>query len=419
MSFLKEFKEDLSLAISELLPQELDEEEIFDTEGNLAEKKKEVQPSQEKSQEKKAESQKSKGKNYQKNNEKKDTTKKDSIKKDAPKDDVPKQEAEKKDEIPAGEDLAEVINLEALLSKESSSEESLLEESLLEESPSEESPSEESLLEEPISKEILSDDLFPKASLSEEPLVGSEEVKQENEKKGDVLKEPAEEKEKPETMEQDNNKKIAEAEKTMDEMMTGTVETEELKLDSMDVIMPGSVPEEDIVPEPTLPRKSDEIATITAGTRINGDIESDGSLEILGTIHGNVTCNGKLTVTGTLVGNSNADEVYADSAKIEGEINRGGAVKIGLGSVILGNVNATSAVIAGAIRGDIDVHGPVIVDTSAVVMGNIKSRSVQINNGAVIEGFCSQCYSDVSVKNFFEENKPSFEKKSDKKSDKK
>ena len=414
MSFLKEFKEDLSLAISELLPQELDEEEIFDTEGNLAEKKKEVQPSQEKSQEKKAESQKSKGKNHQKNNEKKDTTKKDSIKKDAPKDDVPKQEAEKKDEIPAGEDLAEVINLEALLSKEPSSEESLLEESLLEES-----PSEESLLEEPISKEILSDDLFPKASLSEEPLVGSEEVKQENEKKGDVLKEPAEEKEKPETMEQDNNKKIAEAEKTMDEMMTGTVETEELKLDSMDVIMPGSVPEEDIVPEPTLPRKSDEIATITAGTRINGDIESDGSLEILGTIHGNVTCNGKLTVTGTLVGNSNADEVYADSAKIEGEINSGGAVKIGLGSVILGNVNATSAVIAGAIRGDIDVHGPVIVDTSAVVMGNIKSRSVQINNGAVIEGFCSQCYSDVSVKNFFEENKPSFEKKSEKKSDKK
>ena len=48
--------------------------------------------------------------------------------------------------------------------------------------------------------------------------------------------------------------------------------------------------------------------------------------------------------------------------------------------------------IAGAIKGDIDLQGPVVVDTSAVVMGNIKSRSVQINNGAVIEGFCSQCY---------------------------
>ena len=56
------------------------------------------------------------------------------------------------------------------------------------------------------------------------------------------------------------------------------------------------------------------------------------------------------------------------------------------------------------IKGDIDVQGPVVVDTSAVVMGNIKSRSVQINNGAVIEGFCSQCYSDVDVQSLFNGN---------------
>ena len=42
-----------------------------------------------------------------------------------------------------------------------------------------------------------------------------------------------------------------------------------------------------------------------------------------------------------------------------------------------------------------------MVDTSAVVMGNIKSRSVQINNGAVIEGFCSQSYADVDVESVF------------------
>ena len=63
--------------------------------------------------------------------------------------------------------------------------------------------------------------------------------------------------------------------------------------------------------------------------------------------------------------------------------------------------SATSSVVAGAVKGDIDVHGPVVVDTSAVVMGNIKSRSVQINNGAVIEGFCSQCYSEIDVNGIF------------------
>ena len=59
--------------------------------------------------------------------------------------------------------------------------------------------------------------------------------------------------------------------------------------------------------------------------------------------------------------------------------------------------------IAGAIKGDIDVHGPVVLDTTAIVMGNIRSQSVQINNGAVIEGMCSQVYAEVNPSAFFEE----------------
>ena len=150
---------------------------------------------------------------------------------------------------------------------------------------------------------------------------------------------------------------------------------------------------------------SDEVSVITEGTIIKGDIVSNGSLDIRGNVQGDIGCNGKLVVTGTVTGNSNSSEFFADAAKIEGEVVSTGTVKIGLGSVIIGNVTSTSAVIAGAIKGDIDVQGPVVVDTSAVVMGNIKSRSVQINNGAVIEGFCSQCYSDVDVESLFESKK--------------
>lgn len=149
---------------------------------------------------------------------------------------------------------------------------------------------------------------------------------------------------------------------------------------------------------------SDEVSVITEGTIIKGDIVSNGSLDVRGQVEGNVGCNGKLVVTGVVNGNSSASEFFADAAKIEGEVVSTGTIKIGLGSVIIGNVTSTSAVIAGAIKGDIDVQGPVVVDTSAVVMGNIKSRSVQINNGAVIEGFCSQCYSDVDVQSLFNGN---------------
>ena len=153
------------------------------------------------------------------------------------------------------------------------------------------------------------------------------------------------------------------------------------------------------------PIVSDEVSVITEGTIINGDVISNGSLDIRGQVDGNVSCNGKLTVTGVVNGNSNTSEFFADSAQVEGEVVSSGTVKIGLGSVIIGNVTSSSAVIAGAIKGDIDVQGPVVVDTSAVVMGNIKSRSVQINNGAVIEGFCSQCYADVDVQSLFNAKK--------------
>lgn len=155
--------------------------------------------------------------------------------------------------------------------------------------------------------------------------------------------------------------------------------------------------------EQALPKEvTDEVAIITEGTSLTGNMESTGSIEIRGKVNGDVKCNGKLTVTGNVKGNSSASEFFADSAKIEGEIHTEGTVKIGLGSVVIGNITATSAVIAGAIKGDIDVQGPVVVDTSAVIMGNIKSRSVQINNGAVIEGFCSQCYAEVDVNKLFD-----------------
>lgn len=148
---------------------------------------------------------------------------------------------------------------------------------------------------------------------------------------------------------------------------------------------------------------SDEVATITSRMIINGDVESDGSLDLVGAVNGNIHILGKLNITGSINGNSEAAEIYAQEAKVVGDITSLGSVKIGNNSVIRGNIYATSAVIAGAVKGDIDVKGPVILDSSAIVMGNIKSKAVQINNGAVIEGLCSQCYADVNPSSFFKD----------------
>ena len=131
-----------------------------------------------------------------------------------------------------------------------------------------------------------------------------------------------------------------------------------------------------------------------------------GDKNLVGTINGNIDILGKLNITGYINGNSKAAEIFAEGAKINGEIVSEGSVKIGASSVVIGNITAISAAIAGAVKGDIDVQGPVVLDSSAIVMGNIKSKSVQINNGAVIEGMCSQCYADVSPTSFFDDYKP-------------
>lgn len=177
--------------------------------------------------------------------------------------------------------------------------------------------------------------------------------------------------------------------------------------ETMEIVEPKNVKEEGKgrMEDTNQKTVTDETAVITMGMTITGDISSSGSMEVIGSILGNIEVLGKLNVTGTIQGNSKAAEVFADSAKITGEITSEGSVKIGQSSVVIGNITANSAVIAGAVKGDIDVRGPVILDTSAIVMGNIKSKSVQINNGAVIEGLCSQCYADVNPTAFFEDIK--------------
>ena len=161
-------------------------------------------------------------------------------------------------------------------------------------------------------------------------------------------------------------------------------------------------PVEALKPEDMEGEPVDENAVITKCMTVRGDVLSKGSIELQGIVEGNVTALGKLNVSGKLQGDAKAAEVFADAAQICGQIHADGTAKIGKDSVIIGNIFASSAVIAGAVKGDIDVHGPVILDSSAIVMGNIKSKSVQINNGAAIEGMCSQCYAENSPSSFFD-----------------
>lgn len=146
-----------------------------------------------------------------------------------------------------------------------------------------------------------------------------------------------------------------------------------------------------------------DTTVITKGTTINGGISSDGSLEIMGSISGDVECKGKLSVYGQISGNVTAADIVIDTKRLEGNIECDGYVEVAVGTVVIGDITGTSASIAGAVKGNIDVNGPVTIDTTAIVKGSIKAKSIQVNNGAVVDGYCSLNYAGVDLEDFFTE----------------
>lgn len=146
------------------------------------------------------------------------------------------------------------------------------------------------------------------------------------------------------------------------------------------------------------------VTVITKGTKIDGSISADGSLEVYGVITGDVCCDGKLAIHGTVSGNSTAEEIFVNTAtKFKGNLTSDGAVKIGAETVVIGDVTGTSAVIAGAVKGEVDINGPVVLDSTAVIKGNINAKTVQINSGAIVDGYCSLSYSNIDVNDIFEQ----------------
>lgn len=262
------------------------------------------------------------------------------------------------------------------------------EEPVTEESEPEENPIQEAAPDEPAAQAEESEEPIAEENVAEEP----EETVQEEEPVIEKTNKKAEETEEPLII----LKKQPEEKKVEDKK-------EEIKQEMKEEVLKPTEQEEKISDQ-DMADYSDETAVITKGLTVKGDLDAEGSINVFGEVEGNIICKGKLMISGTVYGNAEAGELFANSAHITGNIISKGSVKIGQGTIIIGNVTGNSAVIAGAVKGDIDVKGPVVVDSTAIVMGDIKSKSVQINIGAAIEGRCSQCYADVSPTAFFKEN---------------
>lgn len=141
--------------------------------------------------------------------------------------------------------------------------------------------------------------------------------------------------------------------------------------------------------EPKLPIKppaGGQTTVIAAGTTVDGNLVVDGSAEIDGCLNGDIECSGCLTVSGEIIGGSRISEIDVIGARIEGNIESKGTVYIRNGAVVIGNINGQSMQIFGAIKGSLALPGHLTIGSTAIIVGDIRAGSIDIQNGAVIDG---------------------------------
>lgn len=148
-----------------------------------------------------------------------------------------------------------------------------------------------------------------------------------------------------------------------------------------------------------------ETAVIPKGTIVNGNIEITGRLEMHGEVNGNINSTHRVDVSGDVTGNISANDIYTKNSFIEGKVSCKHGAVISENTVVLGDVEAESLMVDGAIQGKIDIKGIVTIGDKAIIDSDIRAKSIQVSHGAAINGTCSLCYSDIDIKGVFPEEK--------------
>lgn len=93
---------------------------------------------------------------------------------------------------------------------------------------------------------------------------------------------------------------------------------------------------------------------LVSGTQLDGNLATESSLRVDGTVNGDVNCNGKIV--------------------------------LGVEGVILGNIISTQAEIEGNVEGDIKVEDLLVLQKTAIVKGTIQTGRLVIEDGAQMGG---------------------------------
>lgn len=129
-----------------------------------------------------------------------------------------------------------------------------------------------------------------------------------------------------------------------------------------------------------------DATTISKGTVIHGNIETDGDLVIQGHVKGDIICNANLSIFGVVEGTINCNNAYFDNAILVGDIGCSGNMQLSESTTIDGNVEAYEILNGGRIKGNVTVaEGIHFLATSAIV-GDVSASNIEIERGAILQG---------------------------------
>lgn len=137
---------------------------------------------------------------------------------------------------------------------------------------------------------------------------------------------------------------------------------------------------------------TDEVTIISPGTKIVGDISTNGSLQIGGDIRGNITVASTLELAGRVIGNIEAEDITISSSAVRGDIAARNSIHMDKDTTVIGDVITKTAEINGKIRGNMTVIDRAHIEADSVLVGNLVSGTVNIEDGAMLKG-------DVSILN--------------------
>jgi cytoskeletal protein CcmA (bactofilin family) len=103
-----------------------------------------------------------------------------------------------------------------------------------------------------------------------------------------------------------------------------------------------------------LPANSNALSIIAAGTKILGDVDTDGVVKIEG--------------------------------RVEGSIRAARQVLVGRQGEVLGDINTREAVIGGRVQGTVNASDRIEVQGTSVIIGDINTRALAVIEGGRING---------------------------------